>query len=107
MAKGRIRRRAPEFDPKRLGEDAVVLTGKTLQIPQALAFTKDPEHGNKQHLPSRDANAPPHAGIQNRLEEADQIEIGGGRNALAHREEAIPPPSTHARSPGKKDCACL
>ena len=45
--------------------------GKTLQIPQSLALAKDPEHGNKQQIPSRDADAPPHAGIRNRLEVAD------------------------------------
>jgi len=47
---------------------------------------------------------PPHAGIQNRLEVAGQIENGCGRYALEHREKASPPTSTHARSPGKKGC---
>jgi hypothetical protein len=32
---------------KRLGEDAVVPTGKTLQIPQARCRAQHPEHGNE------------------------------------------------------------
>ena len=35
-------------------------------------------------------------------QDVDQIEIGCSRNALEHREEAIPPTSTHADSPGKR-----
>ena len=48
VGEGRIRRQATEFDPKRLGEDALVPAGKTLRIPQALAVAQDPEHGKKQ-----------------------------------------------------------
>jgi hypothetical protein len=36
------------------------------------------------------------------LEVVDQYEIGCGRGALEHWEEAIPPTSTHADSPSKK-----
>ncbi|WP_228009138.1 hypothetical protein [Cyanobium sp. LEGE 06113] len=58
--------------------------GNTLQIAEALALTQDPEHGHQQQIPSWDADTPPHPSILDRLEKADQIEIGGGRNALGH-----------------------
>jgi hypothetical protein len=45
-----------------------------------------------------------HAGIRDRLEVADQVEIGCGRNAFEHKEEAIPPTSAHADSPSKATC---
>ena len=54
----------------------MVSDGKTLQIPQALAAAQDAQHRYQQQIPGRDANAPPHAGIRDRLEVADQIEIG-------------------------------
>jgi hypothetical protein len=76
--------------------------GKALQIPQALAAAQDPEHRHQQQVPSRKTHAAPHARVRDRLEVADQIEIGCGRDALEHREEAIPPTSAHADSPGKR-----
>ena len=56
------------------------------QIPQALAAAQDPEDRHQQQVPGRDTYAPPHAGIRNRLEIADQIEIGCGRKAFEHKE---------------------
>jgi hypothetical protein len=56
--------------------------GKTLQITQALAFAQNAEHRHQQQLPGRDANPSTHRGIRDRLEVADQIEIGCSRNAL-------------------------
>ena len=80
----------------------MVADGKAFQIPQALAGAQDPEHRNQEQVPGRDANAPPHLGIRDRLEVADQIEIRCGRKTFEHREEAIPPTSTHTDSSGKK-----
>ena len=78
--------------------------GKAFQIPQALAAAQDPKHRNQQQVPGRDANAPSHARVRDRLEVADQIEIGCSKNALEHREEAIPPTqpmlTAPARDPG-------
>ena len=48
---------------------------------------------------------PPHAGIRDRLEVADQIEIGCDLKAFGNREETITPTVTHACSPGKPACA--
>jgi hypothetical protein len=48
-----------------------------------------------------------HAGIRDRLEKADQIEFGCGRNAFGHKEEAIPPTSAHADSLGQNACDTL
>ena len=78
----------------------MVADGESLQIPQALAAAQDPEHRHQQQIPGRDTNATPHAGIRNRLEVADQIEIGCGGNAV-EQEEEIPPTSRHADSTGK------
>ncbi len=80
----------------------MVADSKAFQIPQALAAAEDSQHRHQQQVPGRDANAPPHARVRDRLEVADQIEIGCARDALEHREEAIPPTSTHADSPGKR-----
>ena len=84
VAKGRIRRRALEFYAERLGQHSVVPTSETLQTPQALALAQDPEDRHQQQVPGWNPDAPPHPGIRDRLEEADQIEIGCGRNALEH-----------------------
>ena len=48
--------------------------------------------------------APPHAGIRDRVEKAHQVEIDCGRGAFGHRQEAIPPTSIHANSPGNRTC---
>jgi hypothetical protein len=82
----------------------VVADGETFQIPQALAAAQYPEQRNQQQVLGRESDAQSHSGIRNCLEVADQIEIGCGGRAFGHREEAIPPTSTHARSPGKKAC---
>ena len=102
VAERGIRRRTPELDAQRFCKHGVVTDGESLQIPQALAATQDSQHRHQQQVPGWDANAPPHARVRDRLEVADQIEIGCSRNALEHREEAIPPTSTHADSPGKR-----
>ena len=85
-----------------MGETKPSPSEVAFQIPQALAAAQDAQHGHQQQVPGWDANAPPHADIRNRLEVADQIEIVYGCRACGHREEAIPPSSTHARSPGKR-----
>jgi hypothetical protein len=104
VAEQGIRWRSPQLKAQRLGEHGVVADGKTFQIPQALATAEYPEQRNQQQVSGREADAPPYSGIGNCLEVADQIEIGCGGGAFGHREEAIPPSSTHARSPGKKAC---
>ena len=38
------------------------------------------------------------------VELTDQIEIVCGSGAVGHKDEAIPPTSTHADSPGKDAC---
>jgi hypothetical protein len=80
----------------------VVADGKTLQIPQALTATQDSQQCHQKELPGRNAHASAHPGIRYRLEVADQVEIGCSRVAFEHREEAIPPTSTHADSTGKE-----
>jgi len=107
VAKGRVGRWPPQLQTQRRGENAVVATGKTLKIPQALALAQDPECSHQKQIPGRDANAAAHAGIGDSLEVADQIEIACSGGALGHIEEAIPPTSTHARSPGKNASARL
>ena len=102
VAEGGIGGRSSELDPKRLREDSVVTPGKALQIAQALALAQDAEHRHQKQIPGRDANPSTHPSIRDRLEVADQIEIGCGRSAVGHKEEAIPPTSTHADNPGKK-----
>ena len=110
VAEGGIGGRSPELDTKRLREHSVMTPGKALQITQALALAQDAEHRHQQQIPGRNANPSTHPSIRDRLllrrslrlEEADQIEIGCGRSAVGHKEEAIPPTSTHADSPGKK-----
>ncbi len=82
----------------------MVAYGKALQIPQALTATQDPEHSHQKEIPGRNAHASAHPGIRYRLEVADQVEIGCSRVAFEHREEAIPPTSTHADSTGKDAC---
>jgi hypothetical protein len=79
----------------------LVADGKALQISQAMAAAQDSQDGHQQQVSGRDAYAPPHARVWDRLEVADHIEIGCGRDALEHREEAIPPTSTHADNLGK------
>ncbi len=75
--------------------------GKTLQIPQALAAAQDSEHRNQQQLPGRKPNPAPHSRIWDRPQITDQIEIGCGRSAFKHGEEAIPQTSAHADSPAR------
>ena len=62
----------------------MVPASETLQIAQALALAQDPEHRHQQQVPGWNPDAPPHPDIMYRPEEADQIEIGWGRNALGH-----------------------
>lgn len=78
--------------------------GKALQILQALAAAQDPEHSHQQEVPGRNAHSTAHPSIRYCLEVADQVEIGCSRVAFEHREEAIPPTSTHADSTGKNAC---
>jgi hypothetical protein len=41
---------------------------------------------------------------RDRLEKADQVEIGCSRGAFKHRKGSIPPTKTHGRSNGKEPC---
>ncbi len=74
-----------------------------------------PDHagyGNRSGFPERlpaantrlESEPTPHPRIWDRPQVADQAEIGGGRSAFGHKEEAIPPTSTHAGSPDKAPC---
>jgi hypothetical protein len=94
FAKGGIRGWTPELQVQRLGEGAVVTPGKAPQIPQALAFAQDSEYGDQQQIPGRDANAPPHPGIRDRLEVADQIEIAAAETlwGTERRQSCRPQP---------------
>ena len=76
--------------------------GKTLQPAQALEAAQGAQNCHQKEVPSRNAHATADLGIRYHLEVADQVDIGGSRVALELREEAIPPTSTHARSPGKR-----
>ena len=69
-----------------------------------MATAEDAENRHQQQVPGRNAHPAAHAGIRDRLEVADQVEIGCGRNAFEHKEEAIPPTSAHADSPSKATC---
>ena len=102
VAERGIRWRPPQLHAQRLGERGVVADGKPLQIPQALAATQDPEHGHQQQIPGWKPNPAPHPRIGDRPQIANQVEIGCGVGAFKHKEEAIPPTSTHADSPGKR-----
>jgi hypothetical protein len=82
----------------------VVADGKTLQIPQALAAAENSQHGHQQQIPGWKPNPAPHPRILDRLQIADQVEISCGGGAFEHKEEAIPPTSTHADSPGENAC---
>jgi hypothetical protein len=104
VTKRGIRWRPPQLQAQRLGEHDVVANGKTLQIPQALASTQDSEHGHQQQLPGGKAHASPHPRIGDRPQLADQVEISYRGGAFQHKEEAVPPTSTHADRPGKDAC---
>lgn len=82
----------------------MVTPAEALQIPQALALAQDPENRHQQQIPGRDAYAPPHAGIRDRLDVANQVEIGYGRNGLGHKKDVTQPTSTHTCRPGKGPC---
>jgi len=97
----------PQLDAEGLAEHAVVTLGKALQIAQALAAAQDPQHLHEQQLPARNAYPAPRAAIGDRLEKADQVEIGCGRIGFGHRMVAIPPASTDADSPGQGACDTL
>lgn len=75
---------------------------KILNIQQALVAAVDSEPHHQQQVPGRDANALPHARVWDRLEVADQIDIGWGRGAFEHRVEGIPPNSAQACSLDKR-----
>ncbi len=102
VAERGIRWRPTQLQAQRHGERGVVADGKPLQIPQALAATPDPEHGHQQQIPGWKPNPAPHLRIGDRPQITDQVEIGCGGSAFKHKEEAIPPTSTHADSPGKR-----
>lgn len=80
---------------------------KTLQITQALATAQDPQHCHQEQIPGRNADPAPHPGVRNRLEKADQVEIGCGKSGFGHRKSAIPPTSTHAGSQSQGACDTL
>jgi hypothetical protein len=84
VAEGGIGGRTLELKAKGLVQHSVVTPGKTLQIAQTLALAQNPKHRHQQEVPGRDANPSTHPGIRDPLEEADQIEIGCGRDALGH-----------------------
>jgi hypothetical protein len=107
VAKCRIRRWPPQLKPKCLGQHAVVADGEPLQIPQALATAHNPQHRHQEQAPGRDTNPTPHTDIRDRLQKADQVEIGWGRSGFRHREGAVPPTSPHAGRPGQDACDTL
>jgi len=107
VPEGRIRGVPPQLDPEGLGEHAVVTLGKALQIALALAVTEDSQHRHQQQVPGGNAHPAPHAGIGDRPQKADQVEIGCGRKGFGHRRVAVPPTSTLADSPGQGECDTL
>ena len=90
-----------------LAKDPMVAPSKTLQISQAFAAAQDPEHSHQQQVPSGKTYSSPHAGVWNRLEEADQIEIGCSRIDFGHREGAILLNKPNAESSGHAACDTL
>ncbi len=107
VAERGIRWRSPQIKAQRLGENDVVPAGKTFQIPQALAAAQDSEHGHQQQVPSWKPYSPPHPRVRDRLEVADQIEIGCGSSGFRHKAGASPLSSTHADSPDQSTCDTL
>ena len=85
----------------------MVANGESFQIPHALAVTQDSEHRQQQQIPGRNPHPAPHSDVRDRIEVADQIEIGSGVNTGEQKGEAIPPASTHADSTGKQPCEGL
>lgn len=79
----------------------MVADGKTLQIPQALATTQDSQHRHQQQVPGRNAHPTSHAGVRDRPQKADQVEIGWDKSGSGDGEEAITPTSTHVGSTGQ------
>lgn len=63
VTKRGIRWRQPQLHARRLGEHGVVVNGKALQIPQALAATQDSENGHQQQIPGWKPNPAPHPRI--------------------------------------------
>lgn len=102
VAKGRVGWWPPQIKAQSLRQHAVVATSKVLQVPKPLALAQDPEHCHQEQVPGRDAHATPHTGIWDRLEVADQVEIGCGRDAFRHREEAARRPHPMVAAPARK-----
>ena len=88
------------FNPQLLAKHRTVAPSETLQISQAFAAAQDPEHGLLQAVPGEDSSPAPHAGVWNRLEEADQIEIGCSRARFGPREAEGLPRESNTESPG-------
>ena len=99
--------RNPQLNPEGIGEHAVVTLGKALEIPQTLAVAQDSQHRHQQQVPGGNAYATPHAGIGDRPQKADQVEIGCGRKGFGHRRVAAPPTSPHGDRPDHGACDTL
>ena len=82
---GRVRRRLGDVGAQQLVERLAVAFGKTLHAHQRALIAENGEDRHQQHPPLRIANAPAHAAIGQRLEEADQI--GCSRRLLEWREQ--------------------
>ena len=98
MSGSQIRGGTLEIMAQRFDENAVATAGKTLQVAQAQAAAQD---GQQQQPSGRNVDAAPQALIRYGPELAAQQEIGSGRRAFEHRQEAIPPTAAHADSGGK------
>jgi hypothetical protein len=66
------------LDAQRIGKYAVMTRRKAFQITQALALAQDPQDRDQQQIPRGDAHSTAHAGIRDRPEKTNQIEIAEG-----------------------------
>jgi hypothetical protein len=103
----RIRWGPPQFNPQLLAKHRMVTPSETLQISQAFAAAQDAEYGHQKQVPSGNTNSSPHPSIGDRLEEADQIEIGCSRAGFGHRDGASPLSEPNAESSGQRACDTL
>jgi len=104
VSESRIRWWPPQFNLQLLAKHRMVAPSETLQISQAFAAAQDAEHGHQKQVPSGNTNSSPHPGIGDRLEEADQIEIGCSRAGFGHRDGASPLSEPNTGNSGQRAC---
>ncbi len=85
----------------------MVAPSETFQISQAFAAAQDPAHSRQKQVPSGNTNSSTHPDLWDRLEEADQIEIGCSRASFGHKEGACRLSEPNAESSDHGVCHTL